>query len=82
MASAGITLVGILIQAQPISAFWTGKGRLTNPTLILYFSYAFSAASIATDVSLGIMPIVILRHVQVPKHVKVPLILILGLGIM
>jgi hypothetical protein len=82
IASAGITLIAILIQAQPISALWTGKGRITDPTLILYFSYAFSAGSIATDVSLGIMPIVILRHIQMPKHIKVPLIFILALGIM
>ncbi|KAF2649582.1 hypothetical protein K491DRAFT_721527 [Lophiostoma macrostomum CBS 122681] len=81
IASVGTTVVGILIQAQPLSAFWTGKGKITDPTLILCFSYAFSAASVTTDFSLGIMPIVILRHLQMPSLIKVSLIFVLALGI-
>ena len=78
--SMTVTFVGVMMQAKPPSAYWTGKGTVTDSSYILYFSYAFSAVSIATDLTLSVMPIVILRNVQMPRDTKIPLVVVLCLA--
>jgi hypothetical protein len=79
---ATVTEITILCQAKPLSAMWTGRGKMMTPSIILKVSYMFSATSILTDCALAVLPTIILRRVRIPAHIKKPLIVVLALGFM
>ncbi|KAL7940799.1 GPCR, PTH11-type [Trichoderma barbatum] len=72
-----------IFQCKPVSAAWGEPGDCTSgQTVILNVSYFVSAANIFTDFSTSIVPIFLLRHVQLPKKLKIITIGILSLGVL
>ncbi|EHK21683.1 uncharacterized protein TRIVIDRAFT_112017, partial [Trichoderma virens Gv29-8] len=72
-----------IFQCKPVSAAWGEPGDCTSgQTVILNVSYFVSAANIFTDFSTSLVPIFLLRHVQIPKKLKIITMGILSLGVL
>ncbi|RYO95354.1 hypothetical protein DL762_000096 [Monosporascus cannonballus] len=57
-----------IFQCKPVSAAWGEPGDCTSgQTVILNVSYFVSAANIFTDIGTTLVPIFLLRHLQMPK---------------
>lgn len=71
-----------IFQCKPVSAAWGKPGDCTSgQAVILNVSYFVSAANIFTDVSTTLLPILLLRHLQMPKRMKLLTMGILSLGV-
>ncbi|KAH6949119.1 hypothetical protein FAVG1_13212 [Fusarium avenaceum] len=71
-----------IFQCKPVAAAWGQPGDCTSgQTVILNVSYFVSAANIFTDISTTLVPIFLLRHLQMPKKVKLLTMGILSLGV-
>ncbi|KAJ3550036.1 hypothetical protein NM208_g181 [Fusarium decemcellulare] len=71
-----------IFQCKPVSAAWGKPGDCTSgQTVILNVSYFVSAANIFTDVSTALIPILLLRHLQMPKRMKLVTMGVLSLGV-
>jgi hypothetical protein len=65
-----------------VAAAWGEPGDCASgQTVILNVSYFVSAANIFTDISTTLVPIFLLRHLQMPKKVKLLTMGILSLGV-
>ncbi|TID15305.1 hypothetical protein E6O75_ATG08558 [Venturia nashicola] len=71
-----------LLRCKPINAAWTGKGKCLPQTVIIGFSYGISALNIVIDFSVAIIPMFLLRTVQMQRRLKVVTVFILSLGIL
>lgn len=72
-----------IFQCKPVAAAWGEPGDCTSgQTVILNVSYFVSVANIFTDISTALVPVFLLRHVQMPKKVKYTTVGILSLGVM
>ncbi|KAF7557643.1 hypothetical protein G7Z17_g610 [Cylindrodendrum hubeiense] len=70
-----------IFQCKPVSAAWGKPGDCTSgQTVILNVSYFVSATNIFTDISTTLLPILLLRHLQMPKRMKFVTMGILSLG--
>ncbi|KAL6856829.1 integral membrane protein [Trichoderma novae-zelandiae] len=71
-----------IFQCKPVAAAWGEPGDCTSgQTVILNVSYFVSAANIFTDFSTSLVPIFLLRHVQMPTKLKIITMGILSLGV-
>ncbi|RYO97410.1 hypothetical protein DL766_003977 [Monosporascus sp. MC13-8B] len=71
-----------IFQCKPVSAAWGEPGDCTSgQTVILNVSYFVSAANIFTDIGTTLVPIFLLRHLQMPKKMKFLTMGILSLGV-
>ncbi|KAJ5105462.1 hypothetical protein NUU61_002809 [Penicillium alfredii] len=72
-----------IFQCKDIRAIWdmTVKSKCFTPKQLLELSYVNAGFNVLTDVVFAILPIFMLRHLQVNKRVKASLICILGLGL-
>ncbi|RYP53050.1 hypothetical protein DL768_001905 [Monosporascus sp. mg162] len=71
-----------IFQCKPVSAAWGEPGDCTSgQTVILNVSYFVSAANIFTDISATLVPIFLLRHLQMPKKMKLLTMGIMSLGV-
>ncbi|RKL12125.1 hypothetical protein BFJ70_g16314 [Fusarium oxysporum] len=71
-----------IFQCKPVAAAWGEPGDCASgQTVILNVSYFVSAANIFTDISTTLVPIFLLRHLQMPKNVKLLTMGILSLGV-
>lgn len=71
-----------LLRCKPVNAAWTGKGKCLPQTVIIGFSYGISALNIVIDFSVAIIPMFLLRKVQMERRLKVVTGFILSLGIL
>lgn len=70
-----------IFQCKPVAAAWGEPGDCTSgQTVILRVSYFVSAANIFTDVTTTLIPVFLLRHLQMPAKRKALLMGILSLG--
>ncbi|KPM41917.1 hypothetical protein AK830_g4675 [Neonectria ditissima] len=70
-----------IFQCKPVAAAWGEPGDCTSgQSVILNVSYFVSAANIFTDISTTLVPILLLRHLQMPKKMKLLTMGILSLG--
>ncbi|KAL5341372.1 hypothetical protein BJX70DRAFT_395762 [Aspergillus crustosus] len=76
----------VLLQCQPVSHFWrqmmvdpVGRG-ICRATVTIAGSYVYTSVSVVCDLTLGILPIFIVRNLQMPKEAKVAVAAILSLG--
>ncbi|KAK7428161.1 hypothetical protein QQZ08_005401 [Neonectria magnoliae] len=70
-----------IFQCKPVAAAWGEPGDCTSgQSVILNVSYFVSAANIFTDVSTTLVPILLLRHLQMPKKMKLLTMGVLSLG--
>ncbi|KAH7176343.1 hypothetical protein EDB81DRAFT_897649 [Dactylonectria macrodidyma] len=71
-----------IFQCKPVAAAWGEPGDCTSgQSVILNVSYFVSAANIFTDISTTLLPILLLRHLQMPKKMKLLTMGILSLGV-
>ncbi|KAI9148886.1 hypothetical protein HJFPF1_10929 [Paramyrothecium foliicola] len=72
-----------IFQCKPVSAAWGEPGDcLSGQKVILRVSYFVSAANIFTDLATSLIPAFLLRHVQIPKKLKILTMGILSLGLL
>lgn len=82
-ATAVATIVFILVIANichPITALWGETTGECNPVLNSSVSFFFSAVSIVTDLTLAILPAILLIPLQMRWRVKISVALMLGLA--
>lgn len=82
-AILGITSFFVaLFRCQPVSAAWTGEGTCLSQQVIIGFSYGISGLNIVIDFSTAIIPMFMLRGMQMKRRLKVITCFILGLGVL
>ncbi len=74
----------IIFQCSPVVYFWTqytgGSGKCINIKVIEISSYMHSALSAIVDWTMGILPIFLVRDLQMTIRTKVVVAMILALG--
>ncbi|KAJ4149723.1 hypothetical protein NW754_001157 [Fusarium falciforme] len=71
-----------IFQCKPVAAAWGEPGDCTSgQTVILRVSYFVSAANIFTDISTALVPMFLLRRLQMPKRTKLMTMGVLSLGV-
>ena len=67
--------VMVLFQCQPPSVFWTASprapGRCWGDTVVLALTYAASAVNCLADWCFGLMPVLVVRTLHMPRGTKV-----------
>ncbi|KAJ6123881.1 hypothetical protein N7471_011198 [Penicillium samsonianum] len=78
-----ICFLTLIFECQDIRANWDSsvKSKCFSPRQLLTLSYTNTALNILTDLIFAVLPVFMLRHLQVNRRVKASLICILGLGI-
>ncbi|PLB47462.1 integral membrane family protein [Aspergillus steynii IBT 23096] len=73
----------LIFQCKDIRSIWdqSVKSECFKPPQLLALSYTNTALNILTDLVFAILPVFMLRHLQVNRRVKASLMCILGLGI-
>ncbi|KAH8425084.1 uncharacterized protein LDX57_002832 [Aspergillus melleus] len=73
----------LIFQCKDIRTIWdqSVKSECLQPPQLLALSYTNTALNILTDLIFAILPVFMLRHLQVNRRVKASLMCILGLGI-
>ncbi|KAJ0121927.1 cation-transporting atpase 4 [Diaporthe amygdali] len=82
-ATAVASVVFILVIANichPITALWGETTGVCNPILNSSVSFFFSAVSIVTDLTLAVLPAILLMPLQMRWRVKISVVLMLGLA--
>lgn len=70
-----------IFQCKPVAAAWGKPGDcVSGQTVILRVSYFVSAANIFTDICTTLVPVFLLRHLQMPRKRKILTMGILSLG--
>ncbi|PWY63031.1 integral membrane protein, partial [Aspergillus heteromorphus CBS 117.55] len=75
----GLTFMFLLLfQCQPVAYFWTRAsfdgtvaGRCLNIEVIIAMTYTYSAVAAVCDLAVGVLPVVIVRKLQMPWRRKV-----------
>lgn len=79
------TLV-VLLQCRPISFWWDlnpdHTGTCLSASLIMYFTYVVSVLNSIADWTFGLLPIFVLKDLQMKRRVKVIVSGIIGLAAM
>lgn len=79
--AAVVTDVAVLAWCKPVAATWDpSAGKCAAGSVITNVSYFISAVSILTDWTCAILPAIILWDVQLQFRIKLPVMIILGLG--
>lgn len=71
-----------LLQCQPITYFWNKdqNGSCLDPNIIAALTYLYSAISMVCDFTFALLPLHIIRGLQMNVRTKYALIPILGMG--
>lgn len=76
----------VLLQCKPISYWWDlnpdHTGTCISASLIMYLTYAVSALNSIADWTFGILPIFVVKDLQMKRRVKVIVSGIIGLAAM
>lgn len=82
-----IFFIFMMIQCSPVSYFWTrmrgdtsGKCGFVNEIIIML--YLFSATLALFDLTVGLLPILLVRNLQMNKRTKVAVAGLLGMACM
>lgn len=83
----GVTYTTLVIcQCRPISFWWNldpdATGNCLSASLVMYFTYAVSALNSIADWTFGILPIFVVKDLQMKRRVKVIVSGIIGLAAM
>ncbi|KAI1404487.1 hypothetical protein F4819DRAFT_447770 [Hypoxylon fuscum] len=81
---AGCVVPGVVVitLCKPLAAQWDPSlGSCGDYSIITKLSYAVSVITIVTDWTCAIIPIVLIRKLNIPSHHKLPLTITLSLGI-
>lgn len=80
IATMLVTLIGVLLLCKPISANWTGEGQCAGSATLVALSYTSTAATIITDLSLALLPGVMIWNTLMDPRQKVLVIGLLSFG--
>ncbi|KAL1591496.1 hypothetical protein SLS60_011888 [Paraconiothyrium brasiliense] len=88
MAVAGFLGIGytglVIFQCQPISYWWdldpTHEGKCLDASLVMIFTFVVSALNSFADWTFGILPILIVKDLQMKKRMKVVVSGVIGLA--
>ncbi|KUI71670.1 hypothetical protein VM1G_07091 [Cytospora mali] len=77
-----VSVLTIALQCRPLAAAWgEGTGTCVSGETISNTGYSFSSMDIATSWFYALLPIYLLKNVQLSTKLKVSVIIILGLGV-
>ncbi|KAJ5502236.1 hypothetical protein N7463_005110 [Penicillium fimorum] len=78
-----ICFLTLIFECHDVRANWDPavKSKCFSRTQLLTLSYTNTALNILTDLIFAVLPVFMLRHLQVNRRVKASLVCILGLGI-
>lgn len=76
----------VLFQCRPISFWWdldpNHTGTCLSASLVMYFTYVVSALNSVADWTFGLLPIFVVKDLQMKRRVKVIVSAIIGLAAM
>lgn len=74
-----------VFQCAPVSYYWNRlamHGKCLNMDILLGVVYFYSAAAAACDLTIGLLPAILIRNLRVNRRTKAGIAGILGLGCM
>lgn len=74
------TFVGILLLCKPVSANWTGKGECSGMSTMVALSYFSTASTILTDLSLAVLPGIMVWNTPMKVRQKILIVVLLSFG--
>ncbi|KAF4963470.1 hypothetical protein FSARC_8519 [Fusarium sarcochroum] len=78
-----IAMLAVLVRCKPVAASWNpALGTCIDQNIIVVLTYVVSGMNIVTDWSVAIMPVFILRNIQMRKTLKRMAILVMGVGVL
>ncbi|KAI1298368.1 hypothetical protein F5Y03DRAFT_270258 [Xylaria venustula] len=83
VASGTVFFFVTLFQCSPVSYFWDKNikgGTCIDPKIIAALTYLYSAFSVICDFTFSILPMFLIRTLQMNRRAKVALVLILSIG--
>lgn len=78
--AAVIFIIAIGNICHPATALWGETSGVCNPSLNSHASFFFSVVSIVTDLSLAVLPAILLWPIQMKRRLKFSVVVILGLA--
>jgi hypothetical protein len=80
-ALSGAGIVTLMFFCRPVEANWNpALGSCLDPLIISVFTYAGSVVNVLLDLSVAIIPIFLLRDIQMRPKMKMLVQMVLGLG--
>ncbi|KAF4963580.1 hypothetical protein FSARC_8412 [Fusarium sarcochroum] len=80
---SAVGFIVIMVQCIPVQAFWdTSRGTCMNKILPTVLTYAASVSNVITDFAVAIIPMCLVRKLQMRAKLKLYAQLIMGLGIL
>ncbi|RAK75199.1 uncharacterized protein BO72DRAFT_514420 [Aspergillus fijiensis CBS 313.89] len=72
----------MVLQCHPVSEFWerTGRGQCLDTSVLLAVAYVYSSICAACDLALGLLPILLVRKLQINPRTKIALGATLSMG--
>ncbi|PWY76111.1 hypothetical protein BO94DRAFT_568526 [Aspergillus sclerotioniger CBS 115572] len=87
VAAGLIFFIMVLVQCHPMSYFWmqlsteyAGTGHCMNMSIIIGGLYAFSASSALFDLTIAVLPILLVRKLKMRRDVKIAVAGLLGMA--
>ncbi|PYH47038.1 polytopic membrane protein [Aspergillus saccharolyticus JOP 1030-1] len=88
VVTAGLAFfILLLVQCHPIAYFWLrlstveqGKGSCININIVMDSLYAFSATSALFDMTIAVLPILLVRKLKMHRDVKIAVASLLGMA--
>ncbi|KKK19499.1 hypothetical protein ARAM_002941 [Aspergillus rambellii] len=74
-----------IFQCTPVAYYWgrlTMQGKCLNTNTLLGIAYFYSAAATACDLTIGILPAVLIWNLRISHRAKLGIAVILGIGCM
>lgn len=74
-----------VFQCSPVSSYWNqpeDKGACLDIDLLLGIVYAYSGVAILCDFTIGLLPVFLIRDLQLSRRTKISLMTVLGIGCM
>lgn len=75
-----VTIVGILLLCKPVSANWDGQGECAEMSSMVALSYTSTASTIVTDLSLAILPGIMVMGTPMKLTQKLSVVGLLSFG--
>jgi hypothetical protein len=75
-----VTIVGILLLCKPVSANWDGQGECAAMSSMVALSYTSTASTIVTDLSLAILPGIMVMGTPMKLLQKLSVVGLLSFG--
>ncbi|ROW02929.1 hypothetical protein VSDG_01719 [Cytospora chrysosperma] len=77
-----VTVLTISLQCRPLAAAWgEGTGTCVSGEVISNTGYSFSSMDIATSWFYALLPIYLLKGIQISRKLKASVLILLGLGV-